>query len=100
MPNKRVEYRKARMLYNYRHRMMPPETFIGRLITSTFFDWNFKSQRMDMTTQCIATIFHPPTAGVLTGPHIQRVESRKVGPPAGLAIFGGEIDIEKFQENG
>ncbi|MFH1246415.1 MAG: hypothetical protein V1489_01395 [Candidatus Liptonbacteria bacterium] len=97
-PNKRVEYRKARLLYNYRHRLMPPENWVGKLLTSYFYNWNFGTKLMHMTTQCVATIFHPPTAAVLIAPHIQRVESRRVGPPAGLAIFGGETDIEKFQE--
>jgi hypothetical protein len=33
----------------------------------------------------------------LTAPHIQRIESRKVAPPAGLAIYGGEEEIERFR---
>jgi hypothetical protein len=49
-----------------------------------------------MNIECLASIFHPPTAGVLTAPHVHRVESKKAGPPAGLAIFGEEGDIESF----
>jgi hypothetical protein len=96
-PNIRKEYRKARMLYNYRGRNMPPETFMGKLMTSYFMNWNFGTKPFHLTTQCLATIFHPPTAMVLTGPHIKRMDSKKAGPPAGLAIFGEETEIERYQ---
>jgi len=94
---RRNEYRKERILYNYRRREVPPETRMGRLITSKFFNWNFHSKRFHMNVEGLATLFHPPTAVVLTAPHIRRVESRKAGPPAGLAIFGGEEEIEKYK---
>ncbi|MEK7094005.1 MAG: hypothetical protein AAB903_01545 [Patescibacteria group bacterium] len=96
-PNWRNEYKKQRMLYNYRGREMGSDTFIGKLIDSYFFDWNFKTKKFLMTTQCLATLFHPPTLGVLTAPHMKRAEHRKAGPPSGLAIFGAEDDLEKFQ---
>ena len=55
-------------------------------------------ERIDINnTEAIATLFHLPTAVVLTAPHIRRIESRKGGPPAGLAIFGDEEEIEKFK---
>jgi hypothetical protein len=97
-PKLRNEYRKARLIYNYRHRALPPETFMGKFITSFFLNWNFATKPDHMTSQCIATIFHPPTAGVLTGPHVARMESRRVGPPAGLPIFGEETDLERYQQ--
>jgi len=96
-PKWRNEYKKQRMLFNYRGREMGADTFMGKLIDSYFFDWNFKSKKFLMTTQCIATLFHPPTLGVLTAPHMKRSEHRKAGPPSGLAIFGSEEDLEKFQ---
>lgn len=96
-PRTRSRFRKARMLYNYRHRAMPPENWMGRLITSFFLNWNFGTKKIHMTTQCLATIFHPPTSDVLIGPHVQRMPSRKVGPPAGLAIFSDEADLERYQ---
>lgn len=96
-PKKRNKYRKQRILYNYRRREAPPETFMGRLITSHFFNWNFASTRFAMNTECLATLFHLPTRFVLTAPHLKQVESRKAGPPAGLAIFGEEEEIKKFQ---
>ncbi|MBI4085560.1 MAG: hypothetical protein HY432_03615 [Candidatus Liptonbacteria bacterium] len=93
-PTKRSLSRKAKNLYNYINRVIPEENFIGRLITSRFFSWSFPSKRFEMNTECLATIFHPPTVLSLTAPHIERVESKKGGPPAGLAIFGSEESIE------
>jgi hypothetical protein len=51
----------------------------------------------ELNTESLATLFHPPTRMVLTAPHIERVESRKSGAPAGLAVYGEESDIEKFK---
>ncbi len=96
-PRRRNEYRKSRILYNYRRREIPPKTFMGRLLTSHLLNWNFTSRSFAMNTECLATIFHPPTYLVLTAPHIRRVESRKAGPPAGTAVFGGEEEIEKYK---
>ena len=96
-PKTRNEIRKQRALLSYRIREIPPETFMGRLISSNIFNWNFATRRFQMNTEAIATLFHLPTAVVLTAPHIRRIESRKGGPPAGLAIFGNEEEIEKFK---
>jgi hypothetical protein len=93
----RSAYRKQRMLWNYRKRLNPVEPWMGQLITSHFFHRNFNSKRMVLNTRALATLYHPPTYLVLTAPHIQRVDSRKAGPPAGLAIFGEEADIERFK---
>ncbi|MFH1161939.1 MAG: hypothetical protein V1696_01555 [Candidatus Jorgensenbacteria bacterium] len=95
-PKVRNEYRKQRLLHNYRIREVPPETWMGRLMTSYLFNWNFGSKRFLMNVKCVATLFHPPTAVVLTAPHIRRVESRRTGPPAGLHIYGEEGEIERF----
>jgi hypothetical protein len=96
-PRRRNDYRKQRLLYMYRNRYIPPKTWMGRLISSYIFNWNFASRRFKMNTECIATIFHPPTSVVLTAPHIKRVESRKAGPPAGLPIYGEDQSLEQFQ---
>ena len=96
-PVLRVEWRKARGLYNYRNRVVPPETFMGRVFTSHFLNWNFASHRFILNTESIATLFHPPTYMALTAPHMKRVESRKAGPPAGTAVFVGEEEIERFK---
>ena len=96
-PKVRTEWRKARNLYNYRNRVIPPETFMGRVLTSYFLDWNFASHRFILNTESVATLFHPPTYIALTAPHMRRMESRKAGPPAGTAVFAGEEEIEKFK---
>lgn len=96
-PTIRREYRKQRILYNYRHRVIPPDTFMGRLLTSHLFNWNFSSQRFGMNVESLATVYHLPTYIVMTAPHIKRLESRKAGPPAGLAIYGEESEIERYQ---
>lgn len=96
-PDLRNEYKKQRLLSSYLKRGVPPETFMGRLITSHPFNLNFASRRFAMNVEGLATLFHPPTAVVLTTPHIKRVESRKTGPPAGLAIYGEEEEIEKYK---
>ncbi len=96
-PKKRGDLKKSRNLYNYIRRELPEEEFIGKLMTSHIFNWNIHTKRFEMNTECLATIFHPPSMMSLTAPHIKRVESRKGGPPAGLAIFGGEESVEKLQ---
>lgn len=96
-PKIRNQYRKQRLIINYRKREVPPETTIGRLLTSHLLNWNFSSKRYMLTTRSLATLFHPPTFMVLTAPHLRRVESRKIGPPAGLAIYGEEKEIEKYK---
>jgi hypothetical protein len=93
----RTQYRKQRMLYNYKRRKLPPKTFMAKLLTSHFFNWNFYSKKIYLSVESIATLFHPPSFLVLTGPHVKRSESKKAGPPAGLAIFGEEAEIEHFK---
>lgn len=92
----RLEHRKSRMLYNFRQRELPPESWMSKLLSSTLYHHNFDGKTSGMNTECLATIYHPPTSVVLTAPHVRRMESRKVGPPAGLAIYGDEEGIEKF----
>lgn len=96
-PKWRNEYKKQRLLYNYRLREVPPETWMGRLMTSFFLNWNFTSRRFRLNVEGMATIFHPPSAIVLTEPHLQHLESRRKGPPAGLSIFGEEEELEKYK---
>ncbi len=92
----RIARRQERVLAQYRTREVPPETLMGRVILSKTFNIQH-SRRFMMNTRSLATLFHPPTFLVLTAPHLRRVESKKTGPPAGLAIYGDEGDLEKFK---
>ncbi len=97
LPSTRVEYRKARLLINYRSRMVPPETTMGRIITSYLLNWNTVSKRFTINTECLASLYHVPTIVVLTEPHIRHLESKRAGPPAGLAIFGEDEEVEPYK---
>ncbi len=92
----RNRYRKQRLLYNYRHWKQPQKTFWAKLLSAHPLNFNFASKKITLNIEALATLFHPPQSFVITAPHIKRVESRKAGPPAGLAIFGEEENIEKF----
>ncbi|MEK7085203.1 MAG: hypothetical protein AAB904_01600, partial [Patescibacteria group bacterium] len=89
-PKKIVEGRKQRMLANYKGRLLPMETGAGRLGEFHIWSSSFTQRFSIMNTEELATIFHVPTAAVLTQPLMERVESRKIGPPAGLPIFQEE----------
>jgi hypothetical protein len=94
---RRNNYKKNRIIVNYMRRLLPPKTGMGKFVTSYLFNFNTKSKTFKITTESLATIFHPPTFLVLTAPHIHRVESKKSGPPAGLPIYGNDEDIAEFQ---
>lgn len=96
-PERRNEARKERILHTFRHRDIPPVTFMGKLISSMMFHNNMGSKFCELSTESLATVFHLPTTAILTAPFMQRVESRKVGPPQGLAIFGENKDLEIFE---
>lgn len=92
-PGLRRRARKARIYKDYRNRKIQDETLVGKFARFKFFDWGFaarKKGKMVLNVEELATIFHPPMAVVLTGPLIKRVEARRVGPPAGLPIYGEE----------
>ena len=91
----RTAQRRQRMLHNYRIRNVPPHTEAERILAPSSLSAN-TSKRFHLNTESVATLFHPPTAAVLTAPHVKRSESRKTGPPAGLAIFGDEDEIQKY----
>lgn len=90
-PKSRKLARQTRIYDFYRRRKIYDEAFTGRILDIKLFHWGLKAKKIGMVTlnvEELATIFHPPTAVVLTGPLIKRVEARKVGPPAGLPIYG------------
>jgi hypothetical protein len=92
----RLEMRKRRMLFNFLHRELPPQTEMGHFVASTPFTHTKKTKRFHLNLESLASLFHLPTGVVLTAPHLPRMESRKTGPPAGLPIYGDEEDIKKY----
>ncbi len=90
MWRQRAEGRKQRILHNFRERRMPEELTFGQFYTSHPLNFNTKSKTFILNTAELATIFHVPTEKTLVAPHVKQVESKKMGPPAGLPIFEQE----------
>lgn len=92
-PKSRAYARRRRIYKNYRERMQYPYRFMSVVLKMWLFDWGWRAWRASantivLNTEELATIYHLPTSVVLTGPLIKRVESRRIGPPAGLPIYG------------
>lgn len=79
---RRTETRKRKILTKYRTRYIPEESFFGRLSDPVRADMNKKSSVSILNTEELATLYHPPTNVVLTGPTLDRLESKKVSPPS------------------
>ena len=82
-PTWRLLQRRQSIYDSFIKRQFPEAPFFKQVITG-------KSLTTDVpifNTEELATLYHFPTDMVLTAPSIQRVESKKVGPPAGLPIF-------------
>lgn len=96
-PDVRKEFRRQHLWYDFRHREIPPHHFWGKMMMSYLpFHLYFGSESIHLNTRSLASLWHPPTHRIMTGPHIRRVESRKQGPPAGVEIFGDEGSLERF----
>lgn len=89
-PNRRLEVRKVRMYQALRERKIPDDLPISKLMSAHFFNLNMGHRVFVLNTEELATLFHPPTNIVVTGPLLKRVEAKKMGPPSGLPIFEGE----------
>lgn len=90
-PKRRKYARQVNIYDKYRMRKIYDEPIASKVLEMKLFDWGFAAKRlgkMALTVEELATIYHPPTFAVLTGPLIKRVEAKKTGPPAGLAIYG------------
>src|SRR3989344_3811804 len=96
-PSWRLEMRKQSILGQYRRRNMPETSFMGMYRTGGTVAHS-NSSVFILNIEELATIFHFPTTLVLTAPIMRRVESKRVGPPAGLPIFGtDESKIPGFE---
>lgn len=101
-PGTRARARAERLYRYYRRRRMYALDWMTALFDIRLFDWGFRPRRFSnvvLNVEELATLFHPPTAAVLTGPLIKRVEARKIGPPAGLPIYGEGEDAGEFFVN-
>src|SRR3989338_941350 len=71
-----LEGRKQRMLKNYINRYMPQESGAAKLVEFHIWSSSFTQKFSIMNTEAVTT-----------QPLMKRVESRRMGPPAGLPIF-------------
>ncbi len=88
--------RQQRLLHNYLEREHSIHQWMGRLLTSHPLMWNVHTKSAVISTEGMASLFHPPTNLITTAPHTQRVESKKMGAPAGLPIYADEDVLTKY----
>ena len=86
----RLEGRKARIWHGLRTRAIPDQMALHKFFNWHLFSSNFKQRTIILSTEELATLYHPPTHIVLTGPILKRVEAKKMGPSSGLPIFEEE----------
>lgn len=92
-PKMRMRARQRKIYRHYRERYIYPQTFMENILEAKGFHigiWGWKSSRMVLNTEELATIYHLPTKPVMSSQLIRKVEARKIGPPMGLAIYGEE----------
>jgi hypothetical protein len=89
--------RKQRVLHSYLEREHETHEWMGKVLTSHFFNWNNNSKASTISTEGLASLFHPPMNLVTTAPHTQRVASKKQGAPAGLAIYADESVLDNYK---
>ncbi|MBI3294119.1 MAG: hypothetical protein HYZ71_05250 [Deltaproteobacteria bacterium] len=92
-PKHRYLARQRKIYRHYRERYIYPQTFAENILEVKGFHfgiWGWKSSRMVLNTEELATIYHLPTKPVMSSQLIRKVEARKIGPPMGLAIYGEE----------
>lgn len=88
--------RKNRMLHLWIEREQGIHEWVGQWIAGHTFNW-WNSKNTTLTSEELATLYHPPTTLVVTAPHTQRVESKKMGAPAGLPIYADEKVLDRFK---
>ena len=92
-PTRRLEERKYRVLRNFKQRKLKETSFFVQFQTLA----TVPPSIMTLNTEALATLYHFPTDLVLTAPVIQRMEAKKVGPPAGLPIFTKDDKLTGFK---
>ena len=86
-PKQRGAGRKQRLLEYFHDRKLPEEMVLSKYLHVRAFNFNTKQRTYVLNTEELATLFHPPTNLVMTGPLIKRTESKRMGPPASMPIF-------------
>lgn len=87
-PKARLAERRKTLYKHFRERKFPDEGFYTRLLNVSPANlMSFNTSTILLTTEELATIFHLPSNLVITAPMMKKVQSRRVGPPAGLDIF-------------
>jgi len=84
---RRLAARKRRMYYHYRTRAMPAESRMSAFLALHPLHFNLTPSVFVLSSEELASIYHPPTKVVLTGQLIERAPSKRLGPPLGLPIF-------------
>lgn len=85
---KRVQAgRRARLWDMFRKRSLPISSFTGKIAQFHIFTSTFTQKMSLLNTEEVATLWHLPTEAILTGPLIEKIEAKKMGPPPGLPIF-------------
>ncbi|PJE64404.1 MAG: hypothetical protein COU90_03075 [Candidatus Ryanbacteria bacterium CG10_big_fil_rev_8_21_14_0_10_43_42] len=82
-PTWRLLQRRKSIYDSFIKRSFPEAPFFKQLFTGQTLSADIPI----FNTEELATLYHYPTDIVLTAPSMKRVESKKVGPPAGLPIF-------------
>ncbi len=94
-PKWRQKYRREKIYRLFRNREMVESGFFTFISTK----FTISPSHFVLNTEELATIYHYPSNIVLTAPSIQRIESRKVSPPAQLPGEGlGEELPEGFRK--
>ncbi|TSC77860.1 MAG: hypothetical protein G01um101429_931 [Parcubacteria group bacterium Gr01-1014_29] len=88
-PTWRQLYRRRKIYRYFKNRKIEESGFITQLVTND----TLSTSLFVLNTEELATIYHFPSNFVLTAPSIQRVESRKVGPPASLPAYGTSDEL-------
>lgn len=83
-PKRRLYERKKAIYSAFIRRYFPEETWAGKLMRSNFWRYDFYHKTCILSTSELATLFHPPTNVVITTGLMDRVESKRVAPPAQL----------------
>jgi len=89
-PKARLLGRKERIMKFYRNRKIYDDTFMARVLDYEIVNYGARVRMITLNAEELATLFHLPTVLVMTSPIMKSEEARRVGPPAGLPIYGEE----------